>query len=241
MEPDTWFTQPDNNYASCYAYDRENAKSVRIRLELGRDSDEEDYPEPLIEFHNNRAVGFGPDRYIGFGNNIYRWHHRNGHVFYDERLEIIERYEDIENKHHRSYMEGLKDRYEEKQKQLTNAGGGVLYCCYDLSKEVRKLSWKPEADLDVFDFTINSDNNPPSGYHHGNKVKLINPNLPRGIDEEQMKLLAKKILEDEGARLCDKRYDNQHDWYYIIARSNEDGVLAHNLRNCMIGYGIISR
>jgi hypothetical protein len=56
----TWFTQPKNSLASCYAYDNTTKKFVRIRLELGRTGD-----------HNETKIMVKENRYIGFSDQLF--------------------------------------------------------------------------------------------------------------------------------------------------------------------------
>jgi hypothetical protein len=185
---------------------------------------------PCILFHKNRAVGFGNGYHVS-GTNKYGWHHHNGHVFYDRGNSRLD------------YSQ-MGIHYRAEQDRLIEAGGGILYCFYDVSKEVRKLSWEPKAGLKVFDFNITNHRRPDS-VHSGNEV-TDHPNFPLGIDEEQMKLLAKAILEDGGVRLSGqdtRRHDNGADWYYIITHNKHNDVedkehLAHKLQNIMREYNI---
>lgn len=52
----TWYTQPENNFASFYYYDLQNKILVRIRLALNRSSGS---GETKAMYYNNVNVGFG--------------------------------------------------------------------------------------------------------------------------------------------------------------------------------------
>jgi hypothetical protein len=59
----SWFTQPQNSFASYYQYDTTTTQFVRVRLELGRQSSSGRTNDTFASYKAERYVGFSTEKY----------------------------------------------------------------------------------------------------------------------------------------------------------------------------------
>lgn len=92
MDIITWFTQPVQSFASFYMYDKINGDFVRIRLELGRRSYEEDDGSTGIQVRKNMYIGFANENDDLKYSDENKWNVKKypRQLFYDKELLTLE-------------------------------------------------------------------------------------------------------------------------------------------------------